>query len=520
MLKGIMSARVQENSPAFRYLPWFLSFAYFLLGLGSISGGHAWGDDWAQYVMHGQALAEARPYGDIGYVFNPDAPNVGPPRYPPGLPLLLAPVLAAFGVNLVLLKVACFICVAAALPFLFRLLSASCGGVVASISVALFALHDQIWALRDVIGSEAPYILFTVLTLWYATRTNSRSIETWSSVRDGLILGVLAYASVACRSIGVTLLAALLLYGWAQSKPLAWFVTLIAGFSLLIALQNLLLVMPPTYSNELTLPTFGLLADNLSGYWFALGAMFRQPFGLARLAAAVVAGFVLLGAWGVSRRRSGPDLRPRNIRRLTARVPLLLWYMVLYVGALVLAAISPNDRYLLPVLPFVIALAATGVGVLARRVSHAERYVLPLALALGLYYAALHASAPRLRADELANCEACEEMYASVRTHSAPEAIVAFAKPRAMSLATGRPSWMWSPEYTAGELRKRLQEVGATMLVIVAPGHALGEKYPATLDFDALTKDPGADVVFQNGMFTVVRFTAGSGMQGAERPKH
>jgi hypothetical protein len=74
-----------------------------------------------------------------------------------------------------------------------------------------------------------------------------------------------------------------------------------------------------------------------------------------------------------------------------------------------------------------------------------------------------------------------------------------------MALLAGRPAWRWSPDYSAGELRQKLNAVGAKMIVTVAPGNELAEKYPAQLEFAALAREPGSKVVFQNRMFTAIR---------------
>ncbi|MEZ4423454.1 MAG: hypothetical protein R3E98_08600 [Gemmatimonadota bacterium] len=55
------------------------------------------GGDWAQYLGHAWALVQGRPYDDTGYLYTDLAWTVGPLRYPPGLPLTLAPLLAWLG---------------------------------------------------------------------------------------------------------------------------------------------------------------------------------------------------------------------------------------------------------------------------------------------------------------------------------------------------------------------------------------------------------------------------------------
>jgi hypothetical protein len=53
----------------------------------------AW-DDHGQYLSHARAMAEGRPYGDIGYIYTWYNNRIGPIAEPPGLPFLVAPLLA------------------------------------------------------------------------------------------------------------------------------------------------------------------------------------------------------------------------------------------------------------------------------------------------------------------------------------------------------------------------------------------------------------------------------------------
>ena len=53
--------------------------------------------DWAQYMSHADALRHGRAYGDIGYIFTNRNPFIGPPVQPPGLPAVLASLLALTG---------------------------------------------------------------------------------------------------------------------------------------------------------------------------------------------------------------------------------------------------------------------------------------------------------------------------------------------------------------------------------------------------------------------------------------
>ena len=73
--------------------------------LATIRDGHDWGDDFSMYIRHAQNIARGEPYAQTGYIYNPLNPAVGPRVYPPGFPLLLAPAVAAFGLELRPMKI-------------------------------------------------------------------------------------------------------------------------------------------------------------------------------------------------------------------------------------------------------------------------------------------------------------------------------------------------------------------------------------------------------------------------------
>lgn len=485
--------------------PTLFLLIYAVAGFATISGMIAWGDDWAQYVMHTRNLLAGIPYANIGYLFNPDAANVGPPSYPPGLPLLLAPVMAVFGMNLVALKATCFLCVVLSLPCMFKAFELDFGRTVAVVATILFAAHDQIFGLLNSISSEAPYLLATMLALW---RLGRERAETWSAFApalwSGISLGALAYLAVMCRSIGVSLLLAMLVYGWAQRRPIGWFTGLLASFVALVWLQKILLVAPATYGNELHRPTIDLLIGNVIGYWDALATIVRVPFGLSRIAALGACTLAVVGLVAEMRRRSVTQA-VGGMRALAARVPASVFYACAYLAAVLVAAIAPQARYLWPVLPVLIAMVAITVMALTKRTPRPQVLNGVIAASVAVYYLALNASAPRLPAQEMANCLECNELYTFVGSHTPPGTIVAFAKPRAMALLGGRDSWAWPQDYTAQAFQAKLRAMHTGLLVIGAPGSRWAERNPPLDSEWGGQTASSREVVFRNNMFIAIR---------------
>src|SRR5215475_8626536 len=76
------------------------------LYFSTIRPGEDWGGDFSQYVAHARNIAEGRAYAATQYrpLPAPLAISHMPPAYPPGFPLMLAPVYRVFGLNYRALK--------------------------------------------------------------------------------------------------------------------------------------------------------------------------------------------------------------------------------------------------------------------------------------------------------------------------------------------------------------------------------------------------------------------------------
>lgn len=498
------TAGIEAREARLRLSAWVLLAAYFLAGLLTLSGDHRWGDDWAQYVLHARNLVDAHPYADTGYLFNPHNPGVGPPTYPPGVPLLLAAVVAVFGVDIAALKVVGLACITLSVPVAFRLVSPTIGKANALAAVAILALHPAIWEQRQLIQSEAPYLLFSLLTLLWGSRPDSPGSRL-APAASGAILGLLLYSSVSCRSVGIALLPALLVHGWARRKPLGWFAGFVAVFSLLLAMQMSWLVAPTTYAGQLQVPTVGLVVDKPGRFLLAWAELFPLPLGLSQVAGIAVILATAAGALLACRGTPATGGQAGGLRGIAARVPLIVWYLATYLGGLLVASIPPEGRLLIPQLPIVLALSVQGVSSLAGRLSLSRRWSLAAGIVVGAYLLALHGSGRFLPVDGMATCPECREMFASVRQHTAPDEVIVFNKPRAMALLAGRKSWRPWDRYTADQLDQQLKRLRASVVVVGAPGSEFAKRFPAAPSLEARIREPGATVVFRNASFVVLR---------------
>ena len=57
---------------------------------------HDWGDDFAMYIIEARQIATGQSLSDLGYLYDRLNAGGGPPAYPVGFPLMLAPVYRFF----------------------------------------------------------------------------------------------------------------------------------------------------------------------------------------------------------------------------------------------------------------------------------------------------------------------------------------------------------------------------------------------------------------------------------------
>jgi hypothetical protein len=488
-----------------------LVVGYLLVGYFTLSPGHDWGDDWAQYLNHARNLATGRPYADTGYIFNPNEPHVGPPSYSPGLPLLLTPIVKVWGLDVIALKSVSLVCMAAAILMTFMLFRGPLGAGAAAGASLLFGLHEFSWSLRDSIVSEPPYILWTLIALYLASRAvHNRGIAT------SVLCGLFAYAAFATRPIGIALIIAVVAYEVAQRGLHSWRICFAAGIPAVGMVLQRHFIAFADYSAEVRVLALPEMVGNVVGYWKATASLFPLGGKLSLLSPLAIAAVALLG---ISYRLRSFDTQaqpaaantvthrvPSRPAILLERLPVDLWYLGLYLGALVVLPFETTARYLVPILPILCAYVLYAI----RRGLQWTRYARPAMLAFIsaclCYYAALYWAHRGKSAGDDALCNDCRAMYLFIRTHTEPEARIAFAKPRAMALLADRQAWVWASNRDQRFNWAELQSTHINYIVLVSPKHPLASRYPALLTWDAWRSNPKLTLVFENQSFRVLRF--------------
>ena len=400
----------------------------------------AWSGDYAQYLSHARALVEGRAYGDIGYIYNPAAWTIGPPAYPPGLPLTLAPLVAAVGVDSIVFRLFSLGCVVLFAWFVYQRLSRDVGPYVAAAGAGFTALAIELQLGTLVPLSDLPF----AAVLWGLVLVVDHD-ERWSWRR---VAGVtaLGFALLSYRVAGVAIVPALGLYGllrWRRDSGRSLVPVVAWGSAGLLAVVAGYLRNPYADGVDAVNTTLGTqLGIIRSNYRLMLFEAELYPFGLDRwddiyhLVASllvVVGGLLLM--WRL--RRS------------------FLLLLVLSYGAMLALAPVADLRYGWPMFPLVGASLALCLQLLLTRQFRSERrsgrIVLAVcaAIAVGAVNNGLAAGPPF----SITGTRDADEVYAwlSARQREAPMRLM-FYNPRVVTLETRVPAMGLTSRNTPGQL--------------------------------------------------------------------
>lgn len=185
-----------------KYLPYLLLLLlsvplYFI----DIADLHAWGDDFAQYIKEAQNIGHGRPFYLSNYIFNKYNTNYAPPQYPPGFPLLLAPVIKNWGLSFrAMYYFNSFL--ATCLLFVLFAYFRKYAGIVASVCLAVLVCYSgRVIDLKGNVLADIPCLIFVTLYLW------QRNMEQHSR-RSIALLILFAVLAIQMRSQAFFLIVA------------------------------------------------------------------------------------------------------------------------------------------------------------------------------------------------------------------------------------------------------------------------------------------------------------------------
>ncbi len=417
----------------------------------NIKSSHDWGDDFAQYIHQGENVCRGIPQNETGYIFNPNA-FLGPKAYPVGFPLLLAPVIGYYGVNYTVINVYLSVFLLLSCVVGYLLLRIRFSAATAIITTLIIAYNPVTLSFKTEILSDIPFLFFSSLTLYFSLKKENLILS--------IIIGILLGFCFHIRSVALVLLIAIIFYrvvNLIMKKKLNFsnlkFITLSLVF-LITTFIFIKLLFPADSSYPKLFETeqsFTKAMNHLSYQNEAFHRFFRDYevknyYFILCLAASSLSCFTWLGFFHQLKFN---------------RFSLLNIYVTLYILSLMVYAYSDTGiRFLFPVIFILFFYAIIGFKNAVTPFVKSS-FWLPYFIGFFVLFS-YHEAWQKISEHENEILEGPEsnnakEMISFVKNNISKNAIVAFDKPRALSLYTNRKSVCLNSELTKTELRTQLQ---------------------------------------------------------------
>jgi hypothetical protein len=410
------------------------AIALFTLYVWRQTPGHDWYlGDCAMYLMHARDLAEGLPYAHTAYVPQPETFRIGPSTYPPGYPLLLAPLYAMYGYNFLAFKTLTNALLALSTLLIFLYVRRSTGDLAAWLIMFAIGLSHFYFSVWNVLGSDAAFLAELFLVLLLQDMAEQRGDLDRRPVLWGIILGVGAWYTYTTRSLGAALFIGLILRevwrSWPRRGSLRtwlYLAVLTATFVPLALTSSRLWHSDSTYGGQFVLSPKIWLSHLITCLKYFSYLWINDFSNSLRVAAWVVS--LPLALWGLFQRlRRGPKLSET----------FLICYM-----AVLIPYWNPVDRYLGPLYPLYLIYTWEGMNALLRftrsGVATNLRYAAAaLVIAIGL--SNLRPSNLRPPDADVAS-PAASDIFAYIRTNTPADALIVAHEPRWVGLFTERRS--------------------------------------------------------------------------------
>lgn len=441
-----------------------LCFPLFFIG---IKPALDWGDDNAGYIIQARNIAEGQQHSATGYIQNPDYQSYAPASYPAGFPLLLSPIYAIFGINIVAfgIYVTFFLIVFGLL--IYKYLSSYFSKLIAALAVLLFVYNPWTLNFKNEIISDLPFscFFFGSLLLLEFRKINPLSF---------LLFALLAGFCISIRNIGIVLPVSVILYygiwllrGKRDARTSAdrvLGIILAASASILIYLLIAKVIFPVNAEGLFSYSyyfEFKFLKENILknlNYYLGVTRAFFEPWNgewnfISIITGSLLFTFILLGM----------------IKKIISDFVFSDFVFLMYMGILAVYPYANSGfRFLLPVVPMLLHYAILGLinYRLNLKISFPK---LAMVLSLVISFSYLQgwkeikneAAVIPVGPHEVVNMEA----FSFIRHHTSEDAIIDFAKPRALALFTGRKAFTHQDNLNSGEITSVLLKLHADYIL-------------------------------------------------------
>jgi hypothetical protein len=407
-----------------------------LTNILSFNKAHDWGDDFAGYVIQAKTIRTGN-YSDLqanieknDFILN----------YPWGFPFLISPVIKYFDSNIIVVKIYVYLFFLLALIVIFYMFRRH--RETALLTILLVSSSPYFWEFKNNILADIPNLFFVLLTLFFSNRFLTERRTIINEYFTCFIIGVLVYISYMMRNQSIVLLPAITLVQvlifrrdlFTLKRLLIILIPILVFLFFLVLSRILIPIKPVTYLDQYANLQLGKTVwENISYYVNVWKELFASTDVINNFAAIFTGFFITFVFVGAS---------------IALRKNIL--FVSFFGFSMMLVLITPfyqGVRYLIPLVPFFFYFFITGFRYAVFRIYRRKKFkylvyysVTGLIILLSIQSILVYSSQSLTthRESEGPYKKTSVEMFNYIRNNSSKNEIIAFLKPRAMLLYTGR----------------------------------------------------------------------------------
>lgn len=192
-----------SSSPQSKTIRWIVLLLFLIpviVNLFTFYDGHNWGEDFSQYIINADNIIHGRPFAS-GIMIKPSV------VYPPGFPLLLAPLYKLVGLNFVVLKSFNMLFWYGTIALLYPLCLRRLTKTQSVLLCLVFAYFSQFFSFKQNVLSDIPFMFLCTAALFFFDKYESSQNDSQSRRFFGLFILTISYA-LFTRTIGISLFLA------------------------------------------------------------------------------------------------------------------------------------------------------------------------------------------------------------------------------------------------------------------------------------------------------------------------
>ena len=422
-----------------------------LMNIFAFEKGHYWGDDFALYIAQAKSLVEGNPemlLRQNTFAMSHSSYPIGPNLVPWGLPIILSPIYAIFGLNLIPLKIPGLILFELSLIVIFFLFLGKLNSSLTILLASFFAFNPFFLLLNDTVNSDTAYLFFSLLSVFMIQKTIIEQRLSEYRVIRFLLIGFLIFLSCFTRVIGIALLFLLI------TVQLIHISRTHGINSLKYSMTNKFIWLPYSVFAVFQGITYLLLPSGVGSYFsyipsINLRSIKNQMYYYATIPSEFFNAYFPSVMYGVTI----PFVALGIKRNFKIDYPYVI-YAFITLSILVIVPYPGGLRYILPIFPFYIYFFCIGLdsSYLQFHIS-IFRFILtikPSCIFLGIFICLLVCHSSWVAYIMLNNNHVVDgpftktslEMFNFISNHTDKSDIIIFFKPRILRLLTSRQSLM------------------------------------------------------------------------------